>query len=216
MIKFIVSVTSLDLCKTFIEIIQSLGLYYFPQIWTSDNTDAFERCNIQYGTSFFAPISSMSCHVTKPNNIGTRLFSSLDFRGGVAFNGVFGYELDFKNLTDEDKVKLSEQILEYKRDYQELVLNGDFYRLSNPQNSNVYAFLIVSKNKENAVLNISVVNNGRSFPEFYTKIYGLNDDYVYMLNGKEYTGKALRCLGFKTAIPQMSGQSFRYVISRVK
>ena len=40
-------------------------LYYSPQIWGSDNTDAVERLTIQYGSSFCYPISAIGSHVSQ-------------------------------------------------------------------------------------------------------------------------------------------------------
>ncbi len=190
-------------------------LYYFPQIWASDNTDAFNRCYIQHGASYFAPVSSMSCHVTKPCNIGTRHLTSVDFRGGVAFNGAFGYELQVNELSDEDKATFKAQIIEYKTDVEDLVLNGDFYRLASPVDSELYAYAIIAKDKSHGIFNASILYNFRNHPDIWVKVYGLDENASYEINGQILSGKAWRTIGLRLPAPDKSGQSFRFKIVKV-
>ncbi|MDE6273878.1 MAG: alpha-galactosidase, partial [Clostridiales bacterium] len=124
-------------------------LYYFPQIWTSDDTDAFERTKIQWGTSYCYPVSAMSCHVSACPNHQTRRVTPLNTRGAVASLGATGYELDLSKLSEEEKKEVKEQIKQYKK-IDELVLKGDLYRLCNPFESNYFAMLLVSKDKSQA------------------------------------------------------------------
>ena len=85
-------------------------LYYAPQCWTSDDTDAVERCKIQYGTSLVYPVSSMGSHVSAVPNHQLLRNSSLEMRANVAYFGTFGYELDPNRLTEEEKEEVKEQI----------------------------------------------------------------------------------------------------------
>mgnify|MGYP000573947599 FL=1 len=85
-------------------------LYYSPQIWCSDNTDAMNRLDIQYGTSFFYPISSVGAHVSACPNHQTGRSVPLSTRADVALAGSFGYELDLRLLSDEEKAQVKEQI----------------------------------------------------------------------------------------------------------
>ena len=106
-------------------------LYYTPQIWCSDNTDAVDRVRIQYGTSFGYPVSAVGSHVSAVPNHQTGRKTSLHTRGVCAMAGTFGYELDPAKMTDEERREIREQIVEYKK-YAQLVQNGLYYRLSNP------------------------------------------------------------------------------------
>ena len=126
-------------------------LYYFPQIWTSDDTDAEERTRIQYGTSIAYPLSSMSCHISVVPNHQTGRITDMKTRADIAHLGATGYELDTSAFTDEDRSVTAEQVKEYKG-MEDLVLSGDLYRLDNPMNSNYFAFMLVSKDKTHAEL----------------------------------------------------------------
>ena len=126
-------------------------LSYFPQIWTSDNSDAEERTLIQYGTSLAYPLSAMSCHVSAVPNHQVKRNTDLATRGDIAHLGATGYELDTTVFTDKDRDDVRAQIEEYKK-MERLVLEGDLYRLNNPYESNYFAFAIVAKDKSLAHL----------------------------------------------------------------
>lgn len=106
-------------------------MYYCPQIWCSDDTDAHERTFIQYGTSFFYPTSTVGSHVSAVPNHQTGRITSIETRGVVAMAGSFGYELDLNQLSEEEKTVVAKQVTHYK-EYQSLIYNGDYYRLANP------------------------------------------------------------------------------------
>ena len=124
-------------------------LYYFPQFWTSDDTDPFERAKIQWGTSYAYPMSAMSCHVSASPNHQTGRETLLSARGHIASLGATGYELDLGKLSAEEKEAVKAQIIAY-REVEDLILRGDLYRLSDPFGSNVFAELAVSKDKTRA------------------------------------------------------------------
>ncbi len=126
-------------------------LYYFPQIWTSDNSDAEDRTFIQYGTSFIYPLSAMSCHISESPNHQVHRITSFDVRADIAHLGATGYELDTTVFTDEDREMVKKQIADY-RVIEDLVINGDLYRIDNPHNSNFFSEAVVSKDKKNAFL----------------------------------------------------------------
>lgn len=189
-------------------------LHYTPQIWTSDNTDPFERSYIQAGASYFTPLSAMSCHVTRPFNIGTRLGTSLEFRYGMALNGVLGYEFDLFKLSEQEIEAVKEQVAEYKR-LQDFMLLGDFYRLQTPFEGNIYSYAIVSKDKNKAILSINIIRNGRGFPDLRVKIFGLDDEKNYLFDGNVYKGQVLKNSGIRIPDADCSGQTFRYEIVAV-
>lgn len=122
-------------------------LYYFPQIWTSDDTDAYERTKIQWGTSICYPLSAMSCHVSACPNHQTNRVVPYKTRGVIASLGATGYELDLSKLSDDEKAQTKQQIEDYKK-ISSLILNGDLYRLSNPFNTNYFCFSVVAKDKK--------------------------------------------------------------------
>ncbi len=128
-------------------------LYYFPQIWTSDNTDAENRTLIQYGTSLAYPLSAMSCHVSEVPNHQTSRIASMKTRADIAHLGATGYELDTSVFTDEDKAAVKAQVKEYKA-MEDLVLEGDLYRVENPHTGNHFAFMLVSKDKSHGMLTV--------------------------------------------------------------
>lgn len=124
-------------------------LYYFPQIWTSDDTDGYERTKIQWGTATCYPQSAMSCHVSACPNHQTGRSTPMHTRGVIASLGPTGYELDLSKLTGEEKQQVAEQIAHYKK-IADLILTGDSYRLCDPFQSNYFCQMIVSKEKTRA------------------------------------------------------------------
>lgn len=177
-------------------------LYYFPQIWTSDNTDAWQRAKIQYGTSYAYPLSAMSCHVSAVPNHGTGRTISLQARGTVAGLGAFGYELDLTALGDGDLREIAAQIAQYKA-IQPLVQKGDLYRLKDPFRDGSFAVALVAKDKREAYV---VCLNGLDGRLRSEKLYinGLADGYRYRIGetGTVLSGMALRCHGLP---PDMHG-----------
>ncbi len=106
-------------------------LCYFPQIWCSDDTDAVERLDIQYGTSFGYPVSAMGAHVSACPNHQTGRTTPLWTRAVVAMAGTFGYELDPHRLSAEECGEVRRQIETFKK-YYDVIHNGAYYRLSDP------------------------------------------------------------------------------------
>ncbi|GGL49484.1 alpha-galactosidase [Sporolactobacillus putidus] len=125
-------------------------LYYMPQTWTSDNTDAVCRLKIQYGTSMLYPAIAMGAHVSAVPNHQIGRVISLDMRGHVAMSGNFGYELDLTKLTDDEKKTVGKQIAFYKS-IRPLIQFGDFYRIESPFEGNTAAWCFVSSDKSEAV-----------------------------------------------------------------
>ncbi len=187
-------------------------LYYFPQIWTSDNSDAQERTLIQYGTSMVYPASSMSCHVTASPSHSTARSTSLKTRGDIASMGAFGYELDASTFTDEDRENVKKQIEEYNTWNSDLVLSGDLYRLLDPFTSNYFAYALVSKDKKKAVLTAYrrvFYYNPRTM---HVKMTGLDENkryYVYELD-KTLSGRTLMNVGLVPSFPHEDFATFKF------
>ncbi len=171
-------------------------LYYFPQIWTSDDTDGYERAKIQWGTSLCYPLSAMSCHVSACPNHQTERVVPLGTRGNIASLGATGYELDLTKLSNEEKAQVAEQITEYKK-IDDLVLRGDLYRLSSPFDSPIFCMAVVSKDKTLAYV---VGERALTLPRDVNRIiriYGLDDGKMYRVRELNLTasGGALKTAG---------------------
>ena len=125
-------------------------LHYMPQSWTSDNTDAIERLDIQYGTSLLYPISSMGAHVSAVPNHQTYRETGLEIRGDVAMSGIFGYELNLQGMSQTEKTVVLEQVAFYKI-HRKLLQYGKFYRLLSPFESNQTAWIFVNDDQSQAI-----------------------------------------------------------------
>lgn len=128
-------------------------LYFAPQAWTSDDTDANERMRIQYGSSFVYPISSTGAHVSAVPNQQTVRTTPIQTRANVAFFGAFGYELDLNELSEEELAQVREQIV-YFKEHRETIQMGTYWRLRSPfeGNQNETAWMTVSPDKREAVV----------------------------------------------------------------
>lgn len=179
-------------------------LRYFPQIWTSDDTDAEERTKIQYGTSIVYPVSAMSCHVSAVPNHQTGRTTSIKTRADIAHLGPTGYELDTSNFTDEDRAEVAGQVAEY-RAMEGLVLDGDLYRTENPFEGNFFGFMLVSRDKNEAILTayrrISGVNN--EVKRLTIKGLDPNKNYYIAEMDKVLSGSILMNAGVPEAFPRM-------------
>lgn len=172
------------------------ALYYFPQIWTSDDTDALERTKIQWGTSICYPLSSMSCHVSTCPNHQTQRITPFYTRGVIASLGASGYELDLTKLSQEEKRQIKEQINYYKQ-IDDLILQGDLYRLSNPFTSNYFCEMVISKDKNKAYVVGERFRGDPSDHDRILKLKGLDEKKIYLLQELNIraSGKALMNIG---------------------
>ena len=181
-------------------------LYYTPQIWCSDNTDAIERIWIQHGTSFGYPISVIGSHVSAVPNHQTGRITNINTRSTVAMAGNFGYELDLNLLSDEEKEEVKVQISKYKK-YWNLIQNGKYYRLHTPgANTEIAAWNWVSENKEEALLNVVSLSTHCNAPVSYAKCKGLSERENYLLEetGQIISGSVLMEIG--VPIPNTTGE----------
>ena len=180
-------------------------LYYSPQIWCSDDTDGIERLEIQYGTSFFYPISAVGSHVSAIPNHQTGRRTPLATRGVVAMAGSFGYEMDLNLLTEDEKEAVKAQVEDYKK-YYDLIHNGDYYRLTSPQgDSGFTAWQFVSGDKTRTLLNLVITHVRANAPDLWFKLRGLDPEKRYRLeeDGGIYSGSALMNAGI--SIPMIMG-----------
>lgn len=125
-------------------------LYYAPQAWTSDNTDAVDRIKIQYGTSLVYPLSSIGSHISASPNHQIFRNTPMEIRANVAYFGTFGYELDITKLPEQELEVMKSQIA-FMKQYRQLLQQGCFYRLKSPFEYNSSAWMVVSPDRSEAM-----------------------------------------------------------------
>ena len=171
-------------------------LHYMPQTWTSDNTDALCRCQIQYSTSLVFPPFAMGSHVSAVPNHQTGRITPITTRGNVAMSGCFGYELDLNTLSPEEIETVRAQIKRVK-EIRTTLLYGDFHRLINPYEGQDTAWITVSKDKNEAIFMMTRALHQPATNPPLVKLRGLDEDKVYTVveTGEVYTGSELMNLG---------------------
>ena len=160
-------------------------LYYAPQGWTSDDTDAIERLKIQYGTSMVYPVSCMGSHVSASPNHQTNRVTPIETRADVAYFGTFGYELDLLKLDEEDKAEIRRQIA-FMKEKRDLIQKGTFYRLKSPFEGNETAWMIVSEDQKKALVGYYRVMQPVNVGFKRLKLKGLKEDICYKVSGYDY------------------------------
>ncbi|MFC7321719.1 alpha-galactosidase [Halobacillus campisalis] len=159
-------------------------LYYAPQTWTSDDTDAVERLKIQYGTSMAYPLSSIGAHVSDVPNHQVHRHTSLSMRGNVSFFGTFGYELDITRMSSEEQEEVRQQVQFYK-EHRQLLQFGTFYRLLSPfeDGGNRVAWMVVSPDQKEALVGYykMLAEPNPGFPRLVLK--GLDQHQEYEIEG---------------------------------
>lgn len=170
-------------------------LYYSPQIWCSDDTDAIERLEIQEGTSLMYPLSSMGAHVSVCPNHAVGRVTPFKTRGYVALSGTFGYELDITKLSSEERNEIPKQIKLYKT-YSDLVRNGTYWRIASYSQNNEYdCWMSVSCDKTKAIVTFVQVLNHPNFKTRFIKLCGLKEESIYRITfldeEKKYTVETL-------------------------
>ena len=191
-------------------------LYYTPQIWCSDNTDAINRTRIQYGTSFFYPVAAMGSHVSAVPNHQTGRVTSMHTRGVAAMSGTFGYELNPALLNAEEKAEIRAQLAQY-REYQELIREGDYYRLSNPFQDNFAAWMVVSDDRSKALVSVIRLTAEANPPAAYVTLKGMEEDAFYRekTTGKVYPGAALMEAGILLPAAVSEYEAYQIALERV-
>lgn len=154
-------------------------LYFAPQTWTSDDTDASERVKIQYGTSMVYPVVSMGSHVSAVPNHQLLRTTPLETRGNVAYFGTFGYELDLNLLSDEE-IEIVKKQITFMKQYRDLIqVEGDFYRLLSPFAGNDAAWMVVSRDQTEAIAGFYQRLNKINASWLRLRLQGLNEDSLY-------------------------------------
>ena len=157
-------------------------LYYAPQAWTSDDSDAAERLKIQYGTSFCYPVVSMGAHVSAVPNHQVNRATPLSTRANVAYFGTFGYELDLNRLTSEEREQVRAQIA-FMKEHRDVIQFGDFYRLLSPFQGNYTAWMAVSPDRRTALVGWYKTLNEVNGPFRRLRLRGLDPALCYTVDG---------------------------------
>lgn len=186
-------------------------MYYTPQIWCSDNTDAIDRTRIQYGSSFFYPISTVGSHVSAVPNHQTGRITQLATRATVAMAGTFGYELNPALLSEEEQAAIREQVCDYKR-YAKMIQQGSYYRLSDPFRDDIAAWQFVSEDETEVLISAVMLKVHANRTVSYVIPKGLKPEGKYMdvKSGACYYGAALMTAGMP--LPAVSGEYLAYQI----
>ena len=177
-------------------------LYYAPQTWTSDDSDAIERIKIQYGTSMVYPLSSMGAHVSVTPNHQLFRNTPLSTRANVAYFGAFGYELNIAKLSEEEQEEIKKQV-EFVKQYRGLIQKGTFYRLLSPFEGNIAAWIVVSEDKKDAIMGYYKILNDVNCPYRRLCLHGLDEKMEYTIEVVDgvYSGRELMKAGMITSDP---------------
>lgn len=191
-------------------------LYYMPQTWTSDNTDAVCRMKIQYGTSLLFPPITMGAHVSAVPNHQVGRITPLQTRFIVAMSGNLGYEMDLAQISDEEKEAIKEQIAFYKS-IREVIQKGSFYRLKNPQNGNEAAWNFVSEDKKTVIYCYFKILAEPLRVNTPIRLKGLDENGIYKskTSGICYGGDELMYAGIVSKPILEDFTSYVYVLEKV-
>ena len=173
-------------------------LYYSPQIWCSDDTDAIERLKIQEGTALIYPLSAMGAHVSDCPNHTVGRVTPFETRGYVALAGTFGYELDVTKIPEKDRKMIPEQVAMYHK-YNDLVREGDYYRIASYRENHYFdCYGVVKKDKKEALFTFVQVLNRPNYHSRRILLQGLDPEKNYRIEGEEgvYTGDVLMKAGY--------------------
>ena len=187
-------------------------LYYSPQIWCSDDTDAIDRLSIQEGTSLIYPLSTMGAHVSDCPNHTVGRVTPFKTRGDVALAGTFGYELDITKIAPEEQEAISGQVALYHK-YNDLVREGDYYRIASLRENHYYdCYMVVAKDKSEALVTFVNVHARPNYHSKRISLQGLDPKRDYRLEetGVLYGGDLLMNAGFLIPSEQGDYRSYLY------
>ena len=188
-------------------------LYYMPQAWASDNTDAIGRLSIQEGTGLIFPAISVGSHVSAVPNHQTGRVTPLATRGNVAMLGNLGYELDLHALPERKLDEIAQQVETYKS-IRKTVQFGDYYRLKKTDNS--YAYTYVNDDKSQVVFTFVKVLSQPEAPLIQVKLKGLDPEARYYSKelGASFYGDELMNIGITIPPVQKDYYSVQYIFHK--
>ena len=191
-------------------------LYYMPQIWISDDTDAMERLPIQYGTSLVYPSIGMGCHISDIPNHQTERRISIETRAAVAMWGNMGLELDFEKINSEDRQQIKKEIDFYKK-VRTIVQFGDLYRLKGLENGNEYAWMYISKDRKNILLTYVQVMSHPNTVSKRLRLKNVEKNVLYRetVSGRIYQGCELTEIGVAIGRIKRDGESRQWLFEKI-
>ena len=178
-------------------------LYYSPQIWCSDDTDAIERLAIQEGTALIYPLSAMGAHVSDCPNHTVGRVTPFETRGNVALAGTFGYELDITKIPAKDRKMIPGQVKMYHK-YNDLVRTGDYYRIASYRENHYFdCYEVVAKDQSEALVTFTQVLNRPNYHSRRLCLKGLDPQKNYKVEGQKqiYAGDTLMYAGIPVENP---------------
>ena len=180
-------------------------LYYSPQIWCSDDTDAIERLAIQEGTAMIYPLSTMGAHVSDCPNHAVGRTTPFETRGYVALAGTFGYELDVTRILEADRAQIPDQIALYHK-YNDLIRQGEYYRIASASENHLYdCWQVVSADQKESLVTWIQVLGGAGRRSRFVRLKGLAPEKRYQVEGENrtFSGDSLMYAGLQ--IPDLKG-----------
>ena len=182
-------------------------LAFHPQIWCSDNTDPIARLSIQEGNSYGYPASAVGAHVSASPNHQTGRSTPFGTRAAVAMAGTFGYELDPAKLSEEERQEVRRQIAFFHR-IEDLVREGDYYRLTAMEKERFTAWQFVSDDKEKSLFTLVLTEPEGNPRPVHVRMKGLKPEKKYRLAATEYAGCLYR--GDEKLPEVLSGAALMY------
>ena len=193
-------------------------LFYSPQIWCSDDTDAIERLRIQEGTALIYPLSAIGAHVSDCPNHTVGRVTPFETRGHVALAGTFGYELDITRISEEDRRSIPGQVAMYHR-YNELIREGDYYRLASfSENGAFDSWQVTSRDGMQTLVTFVQVLNRPNYHSRRLCLQGLQEQALYRVEetGEVFGGDVLMYAGFPVANFWGDFRSRLYTLVRIQ
>lgn len=161
-------------------------LYYSPQIWCSDDTDAVERLKIQEGTALMYPLSAMGAHISVCPNHTVGRNTPFETRGNVALTGTFGYELDITKIPEKDQEMIPQQVQMYHK-YNDLVREGDYYRIASYRENHEFdCYLVAAKDKKDILVTFVQVIGRPNYHSRCIRLQGLDPKMNYLIEGTDH------------------------------
>lgn len=161
-------------------------LYYSPQIWCSDDTDAVERLKIQEGTALMYPLSAMGAHISVCPNHTVGRNTPFETRGNVALAGTFGYELDITKIPEKDQEMIPQQVQMYHK-YNDLVREGDYYRIASYRENHEFdCYLVAAKDKKDILVTFVQVIGRPNYHSRCIRLQGLDPKMNYRIEGTDH------------------------------
>ena len=148
------------------------ALKYFTEFWPSDNTDPLERIFIQWGFSQLFPSQVLCAHVTGWGR------QPLKFRVDVAMMCKLGFDIGIAGMSEEEQLFCREAVSHFKR-LSPVILQGDFYRLVSPYETNHASVMHVAKDRGKAVVYAYDMHPRFGEKLFPVKLQGLDPQKKY-------------------------------------